>query len=596
MNKLDNLKLSKNYGTLIFVMYVLFFIFLTFFTYGGDSTNLDYKKFTSENACNHTLYQINFYDFEETGKEFEVTKKYLNFLRNFEDLNCLSKVVQITDGWPEIRVIIGDDNLFFQTIKFLGFSSLFLFLFSRKKNYRFASAISFLIFDIIVTFLFSSDFRNPEFPNFYSYEFLFLEVLVVYFLYLYLKTPKSLDQTLKTLSNIFTRDINKFLIYFIAFFITLRSLWKFNIDKYKPHIIHEYIINYDFGFIRRGLLGSIFNLFTSDILFIGLVIVPIIIVLVHFIYTFLLLKIYDLSKKSIYDLFIIASPSLLAFQIYLSGGAPGNKEIYGLVGVLLVLLSKKIDYSWILFLGVILFNLSIYIHEINLFFLVTFLYICRRNKTFIYTVIFTGINVIFFLFNYFNIKNLKFMTDQLCSEYFTKFHQLKGYVGCGKSDFLRQDIFTSIEISSNRIYEDNQYLIVYGTYLLLALIPYFFNQHVELEKYKIFFVIIQVLPLFIVAYDWGRWIFIISNLLFIFYYESDIKPNNSYLPVFSGVSFIALMMYVILWRIPYCCVEDLNIINLFRVNKLNFSFFIPLFLYFYLQIKNKKDNIQIKNN
>ena len=164
------------------------------------------------------------------------------------------------------------------------------------------------------------------------------------------------------------------------------------------------------------------------------------------------------------------------------------------------------------------------------------------------------------------------------------------------SDFLRQDIFTSIEISSNRIYEDNQYLIVYGTYLLLALIPYFFNQHVELEKYKIFFVIIQVLPLFIVAYDWGRWIFIISNLLFIFYYESDIQPNNSYLPVFSGVSFIALMMYVILWRIPYCCVEDLNIINLFRVNKLNFSFFIPLFLYFYLQIKNKKDNIQIKNN
>ena len=106
-------KLFSFIGIFYFIIYILFANFIV----NTNSTDIDYKNFTSSDSCKYTINQINFYDFEEADKSYQIYKHHVNFIRNPESLKCINKIELIQDGWPVIRVEISGDSLFFQVIK-----------------------------------------------------------------------------------------------------------------------------------------------------------------------------------------------------------------------------------------------------------------------------------------------------------------------------------------------------------------------------------------------------------------------------------------------------------------------------------------------
>ena len=400
-------------------------------------------------------------------------------------------------------------------------------------------------------------------------------------LYLRLKNSEYFDETIKKIVRYFYPSINKYFVYFISGFVAVANLIKFN-NKGLP-VIQEYLISYEFGFIRRGLLGSFFNLLSNNIFTISYLYIPLLIIFVHYFYTFLVLKLYQHSNISPIDILIIFSPSLIGYQIYTISGGPANKEIFGLISLLIIsvaLKTKKINFY---LFGSFLLNVSFYIHEVNLLFVVVMLYLLKDKKYFNIISISTFINLIVFLYRYFNTDNVEIIARKLCSEYFDKFPDM----GCGKSYYLEQDFSSSINMVSSTVLSDYQYFLVYGFYFMLAILPFILNKFYKHNKFYLIFIFFNILPLFVIAIDWGRWLFILSNLFMIIYFLNidNLKKVsvNTYLPylVIFGLS------YLILWRVPYCCVGDLNLIYLLRVNKFNISFFIPIVSFIVLRYYEK---------
>ena len=54
---------------------------------------------------------------------------------------------------------------------------------------------------------------------------------------------------------------------------------------------------------------------------------------------------------------------------------------------------------------------------------------------------------------------------------------------------------------------------------------------------------------------------------------------------------IPLILYSTLWRVPYCCVEELNLVFLFRFNKYNFLIYI--FLIYIVAIERKESGRKV---
>ena len=113
MNYLENKKINKALFFSLFC-YLALFVFLVIQTYGFESANIDYKQFSAQESCLYSLNQIDFYDFDEAEKSLIVTKEFITSIKNYENFKCVNKVIEINDGWPEIRVKVGDDNLLFQ--------------------------------------------------------------------------------------------------------------------------------------------------------------------------------------------------------------------------------------------------------------------------------------------------------------------------------------------------------------------------------------------------------------------------------------------------------------------------------------------------
>ncbi len=569
MNYIVNKKINKaSFFSLL--CYVALFIFLVLQTYGFGSANIDYKQLSSQESCLYSLNQIDFYDLDEEGKSLVVTKEFITSVKNYENFKCVNKVIEINDGWPEIRIKVGDDNILFQSLKFLGFVLIFLVLITSTKFFKLISIFSFFTFNLLTNYLFSSDFKNPEFPSFYSYEFIFLETLIIYLLYLKLKDPEYFDEIIKKIISYFYPSINKYFVYLISGFVAVSNLIKFN-NKGLP-VIQEYLISYEFGYIRRGLLGSFFNLLSNNIFTISYLYIPLLIILVHYFYTLLVLKLYQHSNISPFDILIIFSPSLIGYQIYTISGGPANKEIFGLISLLIISIALKTKKINLYLIGSLLLNISFYIHEVNLLFIIVMLYLLKDKKYFNIISVSTFINLLFFLYRYFNTDNVEIITRKLCSEYFDKFPDM----GCGKSYYLEQDFSSSINMVSSTVLSDYQYFLVYGFYFLLVILPFILNKFYKNNKFHLIFIFFNIFPLFIIAIDWGRWLFILSNLFMIIYFQ-----NNNYLkkgPVKIYLPYLLIfgLSYLILWRLPYCCVGDLNLIYLLRVNKFNISFFIPI--------------------
>ena len=572
---------KKNLFLSIAIIYFLIYILFANFVINTNSTDLDYKSFTLSDSCKYTINQINFYDFQEADKSYQIYKHHVNFIKDIETLKCVNKIHIIEDGWPVIRVEISGDSLLFQIIKNSGLLImllLFLNFFSNSKKL-------FLLFITIFNFgtyaLFSVDFISREFKFLYSYEIIFVEIFITYLIFLRHSNFDFLKKIISSIENFLFNIKNKNIII-ISTLVGVRAIYIFFSHSYANNI-PEWLTNYNFGYIRRGLSGSILLSLSDNLNFIAYNVLPIIIFFLHFFVIYISLKIYQENNKNTYSLFILLSPLFILFPIYNVSKGVGNKELLGILCFLLILRSsyKKIDKKFY-FLTIILFIISVLSHEVNLFittFLMVLFFLKKINiniklllTLFIISLIFVAV--------YFIFPASPEIIHSLCNETFLKLDNLD----CTKAYYLEQNALDSIYSSFTRIFEDSNYVLVYGIYFILSVLPFYFEGWIKKNYKLLLLILLSILPLFFIAIDWGRWLHILIFSLSVIYFVTNNEETSNNL---SLSNLITLILYSTLWRVPQCCVQEINLVYLFRFDKFNYLIYIFLI---YTFVSRKKES------
>ncbi len=577
------LKINKKFIFLFFtVLFTISYLLFANLIVDNETVDLDYKSFSDSDSCKYSLNQIEFYDFEETDKIYQVYKYHTNFLRDVESLKCINKIQMIEDGWPTVKVYIYGDSLLFQVIKNIGLVIIFIFFinFLILKKSLFVIILTF--YNLTTYYLFSVDFISREFKYLYSYEIIFVEIFILYLIFLRHSDNNYLKEKLYSIQGIFQNISNKTIV-FVSIVFGIRSLYIFFSQTYLNNIA-DWLINYNYGYIRRGLAGTILLSISNDLEFIAYTLIPTIIFLLHFTVIFLSLKIYQENNKNLYSLFLLFSPLYLLFSVFNVSKGVGNKELLGLICLLLILRStyKKLNYgSFILICS--LFSVSVLSHEVNLFVtsMVFILSITKTIKVDWKIIIMLLIISSIFLMVYLFYPTTSEIIDSLCTDIYLKINELD----CTKAYYLGQDSFNSLDSSINRVFEDSDYVLVYGVYLIFGLIPFYFRSWIKKNYKLLILTLVSMAPLFLIAIDWGRWLHILIFTLTSIYFINSTKKSIWNLNITNT---ILLTLYATLWRVPQCCVQEINLVYLFRFNKFNFLIYIFLI---YTLLSRKKNNI-----
>jgi hypothetical protein len=562
------------------VLYFIIYLLLGNSLLKTSTSNVDYKIFDEVNSCTYTISQINFYDFKESNKSYQIYKHHTNFIKDINSLKCFNKIQIIEDGWPVVKVYISSDDLLFQLLKNSGLIIIFIFFINFNTKNKKLLLLTLTLFNFTTYALFGIDFISGEFKFLYSYEIILVEVLVLYLIFLRQFHSIELGFILSWFRD-FIFGIKNMQIFILASLIGVRAVYIFFTNTYMINI-SDWLTNYQYGFIRRGLAGTILLTTSDDINFIAYRILPVILFLLHFSVVYYSLKIFQENEKNIYSLFALVSPLYILFPIFNVSKGVGNKELMGILCFLLIVHTNKKKLTFFHLSGIVcLYVLSVFSHEINLsiipilLIMMYFKKIILEKKLIIMLLLITLI----FICSYVLFPVSTEMINELCTNTYLTITDLD----CTKAYYLEQGGLNSIFSSFNRVFEDWDYLLVYGIYFILSLFPFVASGWIQ-KNFKFFiFSLLGVFPLFIIAIDWGRWLNIFIFFLTTAYFlTTDIKDESS----FNLFNATTLLFYSTLWRVPYCCVQEINITYLFRFDK--FNFLIYLFLIYIIADRKQK--------
>ncbi len=327
---------------------------------------------------------------------------------------------------------------------------------------------------------------------------------------------------------------NLSLNYFLFLIIISSSvyfLWSIKILNDFPwrYVFTDWIINYEGGYIRRGLLGEISinlsNLFNLDIKYIFFIL--------HFsIYLFFHLLFYAYFKifsKNYIFYFLCFSPLVFLYPIA-TFEAFSRKEIFYITFFLLsCYISLKINNRKIIFLSTnLLVLLSYLIHEssiffINFFYLIFFIFLKKNNYKLnifeILIIIVIYLVLLLLLFVPVTDEKITVMVSYI-NENFFEITEFSGAISWLKRNASSSFLF--LEVNTILFRDYLRYII-----LLHFLIIFFFllkkNNFFKIDKFITIFTVVSFLSplcLFILANDWGRFTYIYYNfaLIFTFYF------------------------------------------------------------------------------
>lgn len=338
----------------------------------------------------------------------------------------------------------------------------------------------------------------------------------------------------------------------IVFFVIIYILVGFKIfnqtTEQHAFILGDWLINYrDGGFRRRGLSGEIFFLL-QDISSLPLEILVSTIQLVFlFIFlTFCLLITLKKIKEEPYYFTLFFLPTTLFFWIN-DFHAVGRKEILFLMlfSIYIFLNSNKCKYHN-LFFG---FFLGIFtlMHEITIFYLPYF-FVCMHHRIknylpliFIFQIsIFSAITFLLIYFfgdiNFSNGQVMEILKERGINEMSNALIDFKDSSRISLENLKKFKLLNSISYSVPIIFT--------------ASMLYFYEKtHKEtITVFKIYLTCILLsAPLFILAIDWGRWIFIhsIMSILLLSVKKTDRSKKNTFV---SKIIFLFLFLLGFLFK------------------------------------------------
>ena len=370
----------------------------------------------------------------------------------------------------------------------------------------------------------------------------------------------------------------KFYLIFLYTFAVFFFFQKYN--NYVEWTISEWLINYQGGFTRRGLIGEIVFQFSKYTILTIRETILTFQILTYFIYFYLTYKFIKNSNKHLLLIFAIFSPLFVIYPIA-EVEVLGRKEIFIYISFLLVLniFSLKNIQNIHYFYFSILLMISCLIWEGIIIYLPFFIFIL-------------------FLRNNFNI-NLKFLIKLtlsllplVISFYFVVFQRLND-VGIkmmcesinecyGAMSYLNRNLSSNIgEVASKFQFT---YLVRYALIIFIGFFPLYlliknskFNLTFKSQTNNLFIIIFLIIfaPTFIfyyIAQDWGRWVSIsytLSLLTYIFSLKNnfivlDVDKINFVILRKKSVVIIIFIIFAFGWSPKTLINEDVSSIPIYR--------------------------------
>ena len=369
----------------------------------------------------------------------------------------------------------------------------------------------------------------------------------------------------------------RFFIIFLVSFAFLFQAGKFYTFylEYSPWQYGDWLINYQGGFIRRGLIGELFySIYKLTNIKLDLIIFTSVI-LFYLLFSLILIKSSRYFVKSKLDYLLFLSPGFFLYPVM-------NSEIIGRKDIILVLVvgifvffkdifRKNLNYIFVI-LSIIFLTLS---HSGFLFYsqyliAIYFFSQMKINKKIenwkfaVYVVLILGLGILVNLFpgNETQVIKICNSVSSFSQDNCTNSGQI-GWLINNMSNYLYEKIefglFTLI----------NQFIIYLISFCFIFIFLFkkienskfiiSFKNIKNLKPIKLFIILILIsLPIFILGRDWGRYIYLsysCSIFLYIFLLKNNlIVLNRLITPKFFKKKIIFLFfvfIYSFFWSVPF---------------------------------------------
>ena len=372
------------------------------------------------------------------------------------------------------------------------------------------------------------------------------------------------------------------LIIWISFIFLSLSFYSW-VDEYSSWQYGDWLINYQGGFIRRGLIGELFySLHSLTKIPLDLIILTSVIFF-FFLFSLILVKTIKLIGNTKIDFLIFLSPGFFLYPIM-------NSEIIGRKDIMLVLS-----------IGSLVFFKDIFKKNINIFLiclLIIFLTLSHSGFLFysqylVVIYLFSEIKlnkevlkskIFFFLFIYLILGSLihyysgtQEQVYQICES--VKTFSPNDCTNTGQIGWLKSD--TSHYLNEKFIFDNLTLINHFAIYSISLILIYFFffikikNSKFQLQKnfltnirpYKLFLILlILTLPIFILGRDWGRYIYLsYCCSFFVYIYITKNKLivfKKVHIPKFFNKKYVfalILFFYSFFWTVPFYDAKKLKI-------------------------------------
>ena len=289
-----------------------------------------------------------------------------------------------------------------------------------------------------------------------------------------------------------------FFVLFFQNFIYFKEL-NLNFDGGHQWLTADWLINYNFGFIRRGMFGSFFiNLpfeyqniifLIESVLF---VIYLLTLLIVFFIY-------YENLETSILTLYL-TSPLFFNF-IFVNKDASFRKEMLCISTVALLLIYQKTQYKAFYFLTFLFYILSIFSSEygLMLFIPICYLFFNTNNSFKIKDIIFVLIPPFSYLILHFLNSELYESRSTLICENIKNLNPFNysNYICEGQINWIGYSLSETIKITTQ--YYDFDYILYFFVAFLIGLVPFVVSGWFKNNFKFLFLQFLMVLIFFILS-------------------------------------------------------------------------------------------------
>lgn len=357
------------------------------------------------------------------------------------------------------------------------------------------------------------------------------------------------------------------ILLLITFFVTSLNIIQFFFER-ASFQYSDWLINYQAGFVRRGLIGEIFfqisNLSKLRLDFL-------ILFFVLSLYVIFYLNFFKIIKKinlKIIDFFIILSP-LSFFYTAFEQKASGRKEIIFLSFLsLFIIMIKKIPQNKQIFVIILLTTITSLTHSglifYNIYFLI--LFACFNYKLGIEKIILKSIPFIFSSAVILTLISLNSTLDEI--ELKTLCQSVSYYLpNCGKGDYINTltwGLKNNFEGNKFFWFSTNYFISYFLSFIFCFIFFIYMSVKSKIKNlnfvYLVFICLVATLPLYFIGADYGRYLHIsyISSILIYYFLLSEkiIKRQENVLNIKQIFIVPIIIIYSFTWTVPHCCEDN----------------------------------------